>query len=75
MELDDSLPLQDPFPSLEVGPFYCSYEDGRSDGLELIVDPLSGFVVAVVPPRRRPARPERRTDSNGSFWFRRRHGT
>lgn len=56
MGLDDSMPLQDPFPSLEVGPFYCSYEDDRSDGPEFIVDPLSGFVVAMVPPRRCPAR-------------------
>ena len=68
MAWHDPSPLQGPFPSLEVGPFYCSYEDDRWDEPEFIVDPLSGFVVAIVPPRHRSASPERRTHSNRSFW-------
>jgi sulfate/thiosulfate transport system substrate-binding protein len=55
------MPLQDPFPTLEVGPFYCSYEDDRWNEPEIIVDPLSGFVVAIVPPHDQPRRPPARS--------------
>jgi hypothetical protein len=51
------MPLHDPFPTLEVGPFYCAYEDDRWDEPEIIVDPLSGFVVAILPPQDRSPRP------------------
>ncbi len=47
------MPFHDPFPTLEVGPFYCTFEDDRWDEPEIIVDPLSGFVVAIIPSRRR----------------------
>jgi hypothetical protein len=43
------MPLQDPFPTLEIGPFYCTYEDERWDEPEIIVDPVTGFVVAIMP--------------------------
>jgi hypothetical protein len=51
------MPLHDPFPTLEIGPFYCAYEDDHWDEPEIIVDPLSGFVVAIMPPRDRSHRP------------------
>jgi hypothetical protein len=50
------VPLQNPFPSLEVGSFYCAYEDERWDEPEIIVDPLTGIVVAIMPRHNRPHR-------------------
>jgi sulfate transport system substrate-binding protein len=59
------MPLHDPFPSLEIGPFYYTYEDDQRDAPEIIVDPLSGFVVAIVPPHDRPRPPRvRRNEPN-----------
>lgn len=60
------MPSRELWPSVEVGPFYCLYEDDRWSEPQIIVDPLSGFVVAIVPPperppRARPRRPGRRT--------------
>jgi sulfate/thiosulfate transport system substrate-binding protein len=52
------MPLQNQFPMLEVGPFYCAYEDDRWDEPEIIVDPLNGFVVALLPPATQPRRPQ-----------------
>jgi hypothetical protein len=53
------MPSQDRSPSLEMGPFYCIYEDERWDEPEIIVDPVTGFVVAIFPPRDRPRRPRK----------------
>jgi sulfate/thiosulfate transport system substrate-binding protein len=68
MTWHDPSPLPGPFPSLEVGPFYGSYEDDRWEEPELIVDPLSGFVIAIVPPRRPPVRPRRPEAAAPSLW-------
>lgn len=64
------MPLRDPYPTLEVGAFYCAYEDDRWDEPEIIVDPLSGFVVAIMPPHDRSRRPraERRQPRLRSLW-------
>jgi hypothetical protein len=60
------MPLQDPFPTLEVGPFYCTYEDDRWDEPEIIIDPLTGFVVAILP--RRSVWPEPREPRLAPLW-------
>jgi hypothetical protein len=44
-------------PAVEVGPFHCIYEDDRWDEPEIIVDPVTGFVVAIFPRRPRSVRP------------------
>jgi sulfate transport system substrate-binding protein len=49
----------DDFPPFEVGPFYCACEDPDRSEPEIIVDPLTGYVLAIIPPRNRPRRPTR----------------
>jgi hypothetical protein len=59
------------FPPFEVGPFYLAPEEDRWDEPEIIVDPLSGLVVAIVRPAGRPVRPEqreRRAAATPSLW-------
>ncbi|HXC27214.1 MAG TPA: hypothetical protein VNV38_04605 [Stellaceae bacterium] len=59
--------MHDPFPSLS--PFYHPYEDERRDEPEFIVDPLTGFVVGIVPPVDRSVVPRRRRLVDGrSRW-------
>jgi hypothetical protein len=61
--------LHDPFPSL-----HCAFEDERWDEPEIIVDPLTGCIVAIVPPLRRSPQSSRRDRApagNPHGWFRR----
>jgi len=63
------MPSHDPFPSIHAESLYCTFEDERVEEPEFIVDPLSGFVVAIVPARsqsiwqRRPSRSAREAPS------------
>ncbi|HEV2100385.1 MAG TPA: sulfate ABC transporter substrate-binding protein [Stellaceae bacterium] len=45
----------------EVGPLSFVYEDDRREDPEIIIDPLSGFVIAIVPPRQESVWERRRT--------------
>jgi sulfate/thiosulfate transport system substrate-binding protein len=65
------MPSRDSSPSYEVGAFRLSCEDDRWDEPEIIIDPLSGFVVVVPPPSDQPAwieRQERRNAAAPSLW-------
>jgi sulfate ABC transporter permease protein CysT len=53
------MPSNDLGPALEIGPFHFIYEDDRWDEPEIIIDPVSGFVVAIFPRRDRPYQPPR----------------
>lgn len=55
------MPSHDPFPS--ISPFYSTLDDEGRHEPELIVDPLSGFVVAVVPSFQGSARSNRHDDA------------
>jgi hypothetical protein len=55
------MPREDRFPMSEVGPLSCVYEDERREDPEIIIDPLSGFVIAIVPPQQESVWERRRT--------------
>jgi hypothetical protein len=65
------MPSHNFFPPSEVGPFVLTREDDRWDEPEIIVDPLTGLVVAIIRPSSRPAWPEgrdRRDATAPSVW-------